>query len=131
MNRRWAALGLMVGMLAVCTANAKDSYKAPPKAKTSAHWDESEAQRLEKFAISQCLIKAFPKNPVEADAKRASGAYVEMGSSNPEIYGSILEVVQAHRAKPYKSKSGQSLFVKQCLDLLHDPKLEALIRPGH
>ena len=120
MNRRWAALGLMIAMM----------VQAPPAA-SSSQWDETEAQRLEKFALSQCLLHAFPDSPIAADAHRASGAYVELGNSPVDIYGEIDSLVQAHRAKPYHSKSGKSLFVMQCLDLLHDPALEALIRPGH
>ena len=130
MNRRWIALSLMVGMTAGCAANEKkhnDAGADTPQV-TSAQWDESEARRLEKFAISQCLMRAFPNSPMLADAGRASGAYVELGTSGPDVYDKIVAVVQAHRARPYNAKSGKSLFVMQCLDLLHDPTLEALIR---
>ena len=133
MNQRWAALGLMTLLLAGCATNEQPhagTTAAMPHT-TSAQWDESEAQRLEKFAVSQCLMQAFPGSAMEADARRASGAYVELGTSSPDVYGQLAELVQAHRARPYNAQSGQSLFVMQCLDLLRDPALEALIRPAH
>ncbi|MCC2596368.1 type VI secretion system amidase immunity protein Tai4 [Pusillimonas sp. MFBS29] len=132
MSQRWAALILMAGMLWGCAANgqkAADTAAQGQQAYTTQS-DELEAQRLEKFAVSQCLMHAFPDNPVKADAGRASGGYVELGTSGPEVYEEIVSLVQAHRTKPYNSKSGESLFVMQCLDLLHDPALEALIRPA-
>src|SRR5690606_17581212 len=93
MKQQCAALGLMIAMMA----------QAPIA--VSSQRDESEAQQLEKFAVSQCLMYAFPDSPIESDARRASGAYVERGSSPVDIYGEIDGLVQAHRAKPYNSKS--------------------------
>ena len=131
MNRRWAAVGLMAGMLTGCATHAQhdQAMKDGVAQAASAPWDETEARRLEKFAISECLASAFAGSPVESDAHRASGGYVELGTSPAETYDDIVNLVQAHRATPYHSKSGKSLFVMQCLDLLHQPALEALIRP--
>jgi len=132
MNLRWIALGLTAGMLAGCAASGQQSNAAmtdAPQAATT-QWDEAEAQKLEKFAVSQCLVRAFADTPMAADASRASGGYVQLGTSPIELYDEIAGLVKEHRTKPYNSKSGESLFVMQCLDLLHDPKLEALIRPG-
>ena len=133
MNRQWSALSLMILLLAVCATDGQSHARTKTETlhTTSAQWDESEAQRLEKFAVSQCLMQAFPGSAMEADARRASGAYVELGTSSPDVYGQLAELVQAHRARPYNAQSGQSLFVMQCLDLLRDPALEALIRPAH
>jgi len=121
----------MAWMLAGCATSEhkhNDAMADGPQA-VSAQRGESEAQRLEKFAVSQCLMQAFPDSPMQTDARRASGAYVEQGTSQADVYGEIVDVVQAHRAKPYNAKSGGSLFVMQCLDLLHDPALKALTRP--
>ena len=129
MNQQRAAWGLMALMLTGCATNGQPQTETRAEASqsTSTHSDESEAQRLEKFAVSQCLMRAFPDSPVESDARRASGAYVELGTSPAEVYDEIVDLVQAHRTKPYNAKSGKSLFVMQCLDLIHDPALEALI----
>ena len=70
-------------------------------------------------------------SPMAEDAHRAAGAYLELGTSPVDTYEEIVDIVQAQRTKLYNSKSGKSLFVMQCLDLLHDPALEAIIRPGH
>lgn len=117
MNLRWLAMGAVAVPLAACAASA------PPAG------EPSEAARLEKFAVSQCLMRAFPDTPVAEDARRASGGYVELGSAQAEVYEKIVTLVQAHRAKPYTSRSGGSLHVMQCLDLLDDPGLSALTRP--
>ena len=115
MNFRWIAAGVLAWPLAACAATSSDVAKP-----------QSEAHRLEKFAVSQCLMRAFPDTPVSADARRASGAYVELGSADADVYGEIVELVQTHRATPYQSKSGEPLQVMQCLDLLDDPALKAL-----
>ena len=133
MNLRWMVLGLMAAMLAGCSTSGQQTgatQAATPQA-AAAQWDEVEAQKLEKFAVSQCLIAAFKGSPIEDDARRASGGYVELGTSPIETYDEIVGIVKAHRTTPYNSKSGKSLFVMQCLDLLHDPALEAIIRPGN
>jgi len=134
MKQRWAGLSLVaiVGMLAGCATNAQTDKEAMPHGTqaAAAPWDEEEAQRLEKFAISQCLIRAFPDSPVADDAGRAINGYIQLGSAPIEVYDAIAGVVKTHRTKPYHSKSGKSLYVMQCLDLLHDPALEALIRPA-
>ena len=130
-NLTWAALGLMACTLAGCatTGQSPDGAASKTHQAALAQSDALEAQRLEKFAVSQCLMRAFPDTLMAADAGRASGAYVELGTSTPEAYEAIVDVVQAHHAKPYNAKSGKSLFVMQCLDLLDDPALKAVIWP--
>ncbi|ARP95108.1 T6SS amidase immunity protein Tai4 family protein [Bordetella genomosp. 13] len=122
MSARWMAAALLAWPLAACAATSG-------QAGGQARGAQTEAQRLEKFAVSQCLMRAFPDTPVAADARRASGGYVELGSAPEDVYGQIVEVVQAYRAKPYRSKSGESLHVMQCLDLLNDPALQTLVEP--
>src|SRR5690606_14244869 len=72
-NLAWAALGLMAVMLAGCVANEPKSDEVMADVSEPAHaqWDEAEARRLEKFAVSQCLIRAFPDSPMASDAHRA------------------------------------------------------------
>lgn len=118
MSARWMAAALLAWPLAACAAASGQARGA-----------QTEAQRLEKFAVSQCLMRAFPDTPVAADARRASAGYVELGSAPEEVYGQIVEVVQAYRAKQYRSKSGESLHVMQCLDLPDDPALRKLVEP--
>lgn len=118
MNRRWIVANLLAWPLVACAAPA--TQKAA---------EQSEAQRLEKFAVSQCLQRAFPDTPVGADARRASGGYVELGSADADVYGEIAALVGAHLAKPYQSKSGEPLHVMQCLDLLQSSDLAKLVKP--
>ena len=125
------ALILMAGILAGCATNEQQRDEAAEFAPQTnlMNRDEAEMQRLEKCAVSQCLIQAFPDSEMENDAHRASGGYVQLGTSPAELYDEIEEMVKVYRTKPYNSKSGKSLFVMQCLDLLQDPALQALIRP--
>ncbi|WP_082985304.1 T6SS amidase immunity protein Tai4 family protein [Orrella dioscoreae] len=118
MNRRWIMASVLAWPLVACGAPA--TREAP---------QQSEAQRLEKFAVSQCLQRAFPDTSFGADARRASGAYVELGSADADVYGEIAALVGTHLAKPYQSKSGEPLHVMQCLDLLQSPALATLVKP--
>jgi len=125
MTLRCFILAALALPLAACAATGG----AQPEGRAAHAGQASEAQRLEKFALSQCLMRAFPDTPTADDARRASGAYVELGSAGEDVYGDIVVVVEAHRAKPYPSKSGGSLHVMQCLDLLDDPRLAELVAP--
>ncbi|SAI06600.1 Uncharacterised protein [Bordetella ansorpii] len=123
MSPRWIAAGALAWPLMTCAATGTQA--APMQAAPQV----TEAQRLEKFAVAQCLVRAFPDTLMAADARRASGGYVQMGTSQEDVYGDIIKVVQAHLAKPYRGKDGESLNVMQCLDVLDDPALAKVVRP--
>ncbi|MEI2418446.1 T6SS amidase immunity protein Tai4 family protein [Orrella sp. JC864] len=116
--------------LAACAAPGPRAAQAAAGAQgTGQGQDLSEARRLEKFAVAQCLMRAFPDTPVAADARRASGAYVELGAAQADVYEQIVARVQAWQGRPYPSKRGESLRVMQCLDLPDDAGLQELVAP--
>ncbi|WP_186332323.1 T6SS amidase immunity protein Tai4 family protein [Bordetella genomosp. 13] len=117
MTSRGIAAGLLLALPALAFAAGKKASKEP-----------TEAQRLEHFAVAQCLITAFPGTPMAEDAGRALGGYVQLGSADFDTYDAISALAPKYLASPYQSKSGKSLHVMQCLDFPQDPALQALIR---
>ena len=66
---------------------------------------------LRNFALAQCIRLAFEDAAVQKDAAAAAGAYVEFGSSGPEVYEAIVDLAKAWLARSYASQSGASLQV--------------------
>ncbi|CZZ88528.1 Uncharacterised protein [Bordetella ansorpii] len=117
------AAGLLLS-LPVSTLARDDPRQEKPHTHTM-----PESERLEKFAVAQCLITAFPGTPMAEDAGRALGGYVELGRADVDTYQAIGALARKYLSTPYQAKSGKSLHVMQCLDFPVDPELQALIKP--
>lgn len=84
----------------------------------------SAEQNLRNFALSTCLAQAFSDSPAGADAKKAAGAYVEIGALDAEAYVEAASLAKVFLQKKYKSKSGvDDLVVMKCIDLMNSREM--------
>lgn len=80
-----------------------------------------------KYAVAYCLAKSYPDSEFSSDALYVSGAYIQKGSFDFDIYDQIRKYVATYRKKPYLSKHGKNLNIMQCIDLYQSKELETIL----
>jgi hypothetical protein len=86
------------------------------------------ASNEEKYAVAYCLAVAYPESEASYDAQYVSGAYIQRGEYDIDVYERIRDFVDEYRKKPYVSKHNKNLSIMQCLDLYNSENLARAIK---
>lgn len=106
-------------MAAGCASTGATPHQAPGSG--------TEASLLTRYALSQCLARAYPHTAMERDARAAAGGYLEFGNLPIEAYEDATALAAEAAARTYTGKHGEPLHAMKCLDLLADPELDRLL----
>lgn len=87
----------------------------------------NETKLLRGFALSQCISRAYPDNPISTDAQASASGYLEFGNLPIEAYEEAVALANKALAKPYQSKHGEPLQTMKCIDFAFGPELQAVI----
>ncbi len=89
--------------------------------------DYDEATRLRHWALAHCVSLAYVEPLARADAGRSAAGYLELGASPMETYEAIHALAVLSLEQRYPTKSGESVLMMQCLDLMESKALQRII----
>ena len=132
MNRLALVLaGALISSIAIAVTNHKGLERPA-----------TEGDLLRGYALGRCLENAYKGTPFGADASRAAGAYLEIGSSGAEAYEATSKAAEIaavppppgaviHNDEKPGANSGDHLAIFRCLEFYESPKLKQLAKKAN
>lgn len=79
------------------------------------------------YVLAACLIERYRATPLEAEAQTWAAGLIESGTLAIGAYAALAKLVK-RAAAPSLEPNGVKLNIAACMDLIHAPGFDAILR---